>query len=291
VQLAAFAVVLNSPAAHAPHTRFTVVEGVFDTKVPAVQVLHGVQDGELSSVENCALPQAVQLRSAMADPSLATYVPAMQVDIATQAVAGLPSWSQVPGSHGACGLAPPAQYSPALQAEQTVAEIAVPAVTCTMPAAQLPCGTQLDWLSPLENWPGAQVVHSRSAVAEGVLLTYEPALQVLHGVHAGVFCVALNCPVAQLLHTRSTVAEGVFDTLVPASQVVQATHAGALAAALNEPSAHGVHTRFVVGVPSAATQVPGEHMLTAAQAVAGLPSSSQVLDGQAVCGLVPPAQY
>jgi hypothetical protein len=31
-----------------------------------------------------------------------------------------------------------------LQAEQTVAEVAVPAVTSTIPAAQLPCGTQLD---------------------------------------------------------------------------------------------------------------------------------------------------
>jgi hypothetical protein len=126
---------------------------------------------------------------------------------------------------------------------------------------------------------------------EGVLLTYEPALQVRQGVHARAFWAALNCPVAQLLHTRSTVAEGVFDTLVPASQVVQATQAGALAVVLNEPSAHGEQARFVVGVPSATTQVPGAHTLTGAQAVAGLPSSSQVLDGQVVCGLVPPAQY
>ena len=40
---------------------------------------------------------------------------------------------------------------PALQAAQMVADVEVPAAICTVPAAQLPCGTQLDWLSPLEN--------------------------------------------------------------------------------------------------------------------------------------------
>jgi hypothetical protein len=51
---------------------------------------------------------------------------------------------------------------------------------------------QTDWLSPLENCPGAQVAQTRSTVAEGVLLTYEPAPHVLQGVQAAAFCVALN---------------------------------------------------------------------------------------------------
>jgi hypothetical protein len=99
-----------------------------------------------------------------------------------------------------------------LHAAHTVAVVVVPAVTCTVPAAQLPCGTQADWLSPLEYVPAAQAVQARSMVSEGVLLTYEPAPHVVHGVHASAFCAALNCPVAHVVHTRSAVAEGVLDT-------------------------------------------------------------------------------
>ena len=88
----------------------------------------------------------------------------------------------------------------------------MPTLISTVPAAQLPCATQLDWLSPLENSSVAQGKHARSVVAEGVLLTYQPALQVVHGVQAFAFWVALNCPVAHAVHTRSTVAEGALDT-------------------------------------------------------------------------------
>jgi hypothetical protein len=109
VQLAALVVVLNWFASQGLQTRFAVEEGAFDTKVPATQVFHAVQEGALSSVENSPLAQAVQLRSVVVDPSLVTWVPAVQVDMATQTVAGLPSWSHVPVAHGACGLVPPAQ--------------------------------------------------------------------------------------------------------------------------------------------------------------------------------------
>jgi hypothetical protein len=86
-----------------------VAEGVFVTKVPDAQVVHAVHEAALSTVENCPPAQAVQLRSVVVEPSLDTDVPAVQVDLATHTVAGLPSWSQVLVAHGACALVPPAQ--------------------------------------------------------------------------------------------------------------------------------------------------------------------------------------
>lgn len=157
--------------AHGVHTRSAVADGVLLTKVPGEQMAHGVHDAELGPVENCSLAQAVQLRSVVVVPSLATKVPAGQSDLATHAVAGSLSSSQVPLAQVSPGLSPPAQYSPATQAWQTVGEVEVPASTCTHPASQLPCGRQLDWLSPLEYWSTSQGAHSRSAVADGVLLT------------------------------------------------------------------------------------------------------------------------
>lgn len=72
VQLAALLVVLNWFASHASHTRSTVAEGVFATNVPAAQMVHAMQEGALSSVENCPFAQDVQPRSVVVDPSLAT---------------------------------------------------------------------------------------------------------------------------------------------------------------------------------------------------------------------------
>jgi hypothetical protein len=77
----------------------------------------------------------------------------------------------VPVAQGSSGLVPPAQYSPATHGPHTVAEVEVPEVSSTVPAAQTPWGRQLDWLSPLEYWPGSQGAHARSAVADGVLPT------------------------------------------------------------------------------------------------------------------------
>ena len=65
-------------------------------------------------------------------------MPATQVVLATHAVAGSLSWSQVPGAQFACGLVPPAQYWPAVHAEHVAREVAVPAAFCTVPAAQVP---------------------------------------------------------------------------------------------------------------------------------------------------------
>ena len=78
---------------------------------------------------------------------------------------------------------------------------------------------------------------------------------------------------------------------MPTSQVAQAAQEAALALVLKVPASHAWHVRSVVAVASARTWLPGAHTLTEAQAVAGLPSLSQVPSPQAVAGLVPPAQY
>ena len=89
VQCAALLPLLNCPVGHAVHTRSTVEEGVFDTKVPAAHAFHGWQESALLSVENCSLAQALQLRSLVVFPSFATKFPGLQVDLSTQTVAGL----------------------------------------------------------------------------------------------------------------------------------------------------------------------------------------------------------
>ena len=150
VHAAALLVLLKVLAAHAVHTRSAVVEGVLLTKVPGEQVAHGVHEAEFGWLENSSLPQAVQLRSVVVLPSLARKVPAGQTDLSTQAVAGSPSWSQVPDRQGLSGLVPPPQYSPATHALQIVADVEVPAATSTVPARHAPWGRQLDWLSPFE---------------------------------------------------------------------------------------------------------------------------------------------
>ncbi|MBK6849021.1 MAG: hypothetical protein IPG96_16295 [Proteobacteria bacterium] len=55
------------------------------------------------------LAHAAQLRLAVAPPSLVTYWPATQVVLVAQAVAALPSWSQVPAAQATGGAPPPAQ--------------------------------------------------------------------------------------------------------------------------------------------------------------------------------------
>ena len=170
VHAAALLALLKVFGPHGVHTRSAVLDGVLLTKVPAVQVAHGVHEAAFESVENCSFPQAVQLRSVVALPSPARKVPAGQIDLSTHAVEGSPSWSQVLDAQAISGPVPPAQYSPATHAWQTVAEVELPAVTVTVPAVQAPWGRQLDWLSPLEYCPSWQGVHSRSAVDDGVLL-------------------------------------------------------------------------------------------------------------------------
>ena len=91
-----------------------------------------------------------QIRSVVADPGLSTLAPALHTVLPTQAVAGLPSLSQLSSTHGAAGARWPAQYSPALQGAHTGAEVEVAALVCTVPAAQSPTARQVDWFSDFE---------------------------------------------------------------------------------------------------------------------------------------------
>ncbi|MBK6847388.1 MAG: hypothetical protein IPG96_07540 [Proteobacteria bacterium] len=68
-----------------------------------------MQPGAFNCPLKVPLGQAEQLRSAVGVPSLPTYWPALQVVLATQAVAALPSWSQVPSAQGLGGVVLPAQ--------------------------------------------------------------------------------------------------------------------------------------------------------------------------------------
>ena len=77
----------------------------------------------------------------------------------------MPAW-QATGS-----AVSPAQYCPASQLAQTVAEVDVPEATCTLPAGQAPCGWHEVWLLLAEYWPGRQAEQVRSTVSEGVFVT------------------------------------------------------------------------------------------------------------------------
>jgi hypothetical protein len=87
---------------------------------------------------NVPAAQTVHTRSVVAVLSADTKVPGAHTLTAAQAVAGLPSWSQVPEAQVVCGLVPPAQNWPATHGSQTAALVAVPGAVCTVPAAQLP---------------------------------------------------------------------------------------------------------------------------------------------------------
>jgi hypothetical protein len=158
-----------------------------------------VQLAALLAVLKVPAAHAVQLRSLMAVPSLATKVPARQIVFATHWVAGLASWSQVPAVHATWALLPPGQYCPGTQAVQ-----ALP--LCTVPAGQVVAtGRHCDWLSPFVVCPGGQATQARSAVVDGVFATYVPAGQLLPGVQLAALLLVLNWPLAQPVQVRSVV--------------------------------------------------------------------------------------
>lgn len=84
-------------------------------------------------------------------------------------------------------------------------EVDVPGLVCTVPAAQVPSGRQLDWLFPLEYWPAGQVKQTRSTVLEGLLETYVPGAQVDHTVQEAALFTVLNVPLVQAVQVRSLV--------------------------------------------------------------------------------------
>jgi len=69
--------------------------------------------------------------------------------LALQAVLELPSSSHVPVMQAVFGLVPPAQWVPDSQLAHTVGEVGVPAVVCSVPAAQFPTGWHTLWFVPL----------------------------------------------------------------------------------------------------------------------------------------------
>ena len=75
----------------------------------AEHVAQAVQLLAFVPVLNLPEAQLEQVRLVVAAPADEMYWPALQVVLSTQAVAGLPSWSQVPAAHGAAAAVPPAQ--------------------------------------------------------------------------------------------------------------------------------------------------------------------------------------
>jgi hypothetical protein len=125
---------------------------------------HGAQAVLLAAALQDSDSQAVQLRFSVAVGMFATYVPGWQSVRATQAVAGLWSWSQVPAAQGRLGAVPPAQYSPAVHGAH------VPPEAGAVPGRQPPA-RQMDSFGELVLVPAAHARQTRSAEAEGVFAT------------------------------------------------------------------------------------------------------------------------
>jgi hypothetical protein len=106
--------------------RSTAAVGRLLTKVPAGQLLHGVHEVMLFIVLNEPGAQGVHDRLAVAEPGWEMEVPALQMVMSTQAVAGLPSSSHVSPMQEAAAALAPAQYCPARQGAHTGADDAVP---------------------------------------------------------------------------------------------------------------------------------------------------------------------
>jgi hypothetical protein len=165
-----------------------------------------VQLAVLAPVLNDWLGHDAHTRSAVGVPSFTMKVPGPQTVIATHGVAELRSSSKVPAAHETAGAVLPEQYWPGRQSWQMVGDVAVPAAVCTVPAAQVPSGKQLDWLSPLEYSPSAQATHTRSTVLEGVLLTKLPSVHEVHEAQVVAFEAVLYWPLAHGAQRLSVVA-------------------------------------------------------------------------------------
>lgn len=165
--------------------------------------------------------QGEHTRLVSADPEETTKVPAGQIRLATQSVAGLPSSSHVAPPHATAEVLPPAQYSPLPHAEQMASDEDVAEAICFVPAWQSVAVRQNDSFEPVVRVPGAQVAHIRSDAAEGGLVTYELAGQTLHGVQVKLSLVALKVPDGQGAQVLSAMVEPELATKVPGAQTVQ----------------------------------------------------------------------
>jgi len=100
---------VNVPAAHVAHCRSTTGLPGALTWVPAAQLVQATQLVAFDTVLNAPLAHAVQVRSEVEVPAAPTSWPGAHDVHGTHAVAGFPSWSQVPSVQLARGVVPPAQ--------------------------------------------------------------------------------------------------------------------------------------------------------------------------------------
>jgi hypothetical protein len=126
-----------------------------------------MQAAALLAVMKVPEAQAEQPRSATAVPGELTKVPATQARLAMQAVAGLPSASQVSPTHGEAPVLPPAQCSPALHFKHTRSDDEVAEAICRVPAGQSVAARQVDSLGPCVYVPEGQLAQFRSDMGVG----------------------------------------------------------------------------------------------------------------------------
>jgi hypothetical protein len=85
---------------------------------------------------------------------------------------------------------------------QTGLLAADPGDVSSVPCGQAVLSKHTDWFGCEVKVPCVHAAHIRSAVADGVLVTYCPAGQSLHGWQATTFIPTLNVPLAQAVQTR-----------------------------------------------------------------------------------------
>jgi hypothetical protein len=174
VQLAAFAVALKVPLAHAAHVWSVVALPETETACPGMQFVHAAQAvAGLASWSHVPLAHAC---FGVAAP--AQYVPTShgahtggEVGVAA-AVCSVPAAQAPSGRH--VDWFGDDEYVPAAQAAHWRSALTLPGVLTYLPGAQVLQGVQLASLVVVLKLPlahPAHPAHVRSAVAEGVLVT------------------------------------------------------------------------------------------------------------------------
>jgi hypothetical protein len=147
------------------------------TKVPAAQVVQSAQLEAFVVFAQVPQEQPEQVRSVVASPSLAMKSPAMQSVLSMQAVAALPSSSNVPGAQATWGLVSPAQKVPASQGTQVAGVLEVAGDVCRVPAGQASGSRQTEAFVVVLMSPLGHAAHTRSLVKVPLVFTYCPGLQ------------------------------------------------------------------------------------------------------------------
>jgi len=192
---------------------------------PGVQVLQGVQFETFSVVLKLST-QLAHVRFVVGLPLFATTaLPGAQIVQGAHTVLVSPSSSQLPFAHVCFGVAPPGQYVPGSQAEQTGGAVGVAATACSVPAAQAPAGRHANWFGDAAYVPSTHGAHRRSAVALGSTCTKFPGTQSLQDAHAAAFEVDVKVPIVQSVHVLSTAVAPSCATACPATHTVFGTQA------------------------------------------------------------------